>query len=239
MQPFDKDAPPLAPYAAAYIRASSTSVSTEESLEAEKEGQVLDCESIARSLKLDPAALVLYTDWACSGSESAKRPAQDRLIAEIKAGHVTHVVARASERLMRSIRKNAEFIDVVKKHNVMLVTQREGEIRDDNPSNWAFNTIIVVMAEYESRVDKARAAKGIATKHLRGTPIGRTARCASPSTTSPSAPTSSRSRPSGASPSGTATRVRPRDALWSPLPAALAEPRATRVEAPPRDPSNR
>ena len=87
-------------YAACYIR-ESMGEDTDDS----KEGQRQDCRTLATKDGTDPALLVEYDDWQRSGSESAKRPAQDKLIEDMRRGNVRVIYARSMDRLMRSTRK--------------------------------------------------------------------------------------------------------------------------------------
>jgi DNA invertase Pin-like site-specific DNA recombinase len=153
--------------AACYIRESMG-----EDTEDAREGQRVDCRLIATRDKHDPTALVEYDDWQRSGSESAKRPAQDRLMADVRADRVDVIYARSIDRLMRSTVLMAEFYRLCDKHETRIVTLREGEMRDDNPSQWIARQSIMTAAEYESRVGKVRAAAALATKRRNGTPTG-------------------------------------------------------------------
>ncbi|MGD0863416.1 MAG: recombinase family protein [Candidatus Limnocylindrales bacterium] len=153
--------------AAAYIRESEADETTD------KEGQLIDCRTVAAREKIDPAGLVIFDDWNRSGSESAVRPAQERLLAEVKAGNVALIAARSIDRLMRSTVRMAEFYRLCDQHDTRIVTLREGEMREDNPSQWIARQSIMTAAEYESRVAKVRARAAVATKKRRGIPIGR------------------------------------------------------------------
>lgn len=154
-------------YAACYIR-ESMGEDTDDS----KEGQRADCRALAQRDGRNPADLIEYDDWQRSGSETAKRPAQDKLIEDMKRGNVAVIYARSMDRLMRSTRKMADFLDIARQHDVVIVTQREGKIDDSNPSAWMFVQTIMTAAEYESRVGKVRARHAVATKRRMGISIG-------------------------------------------------------------------
>jgi DNA invertase Pin-like site-specific DNA recombinase len=153
--------------AAAYIRESEADANTD------KEGQLIDCRLVASREHIDPASLVVYDDWNRSGSESARRPAQDLLIDDIRAGRVGIIVARSLDRMMRSTVRMAEMYRLCEKHGTRIVTLREGEMREDNPSQWIARQSIMTAAEYESRVAKVRARAAVATKTRNGIPQGR------------------------------------------------------------------
>lgn len=143
--------------------------------DADKEGQLIDCRTIAVRDGANPDALILYDDWNRSGSEGSKRPAQDKLIKDIKDGRVSAVYARSLDRLMRSTVEMAAFFKLCEKMHTRIVTLREGEMREDNPSQWIARQSIMMAAEYESRVGKIRAASTVATKRRNGIPMGRLA----------------------------------------------------------------
>lgn len=154
-------------FAASYIR-ESMGDDTEEA----REGQRLDVRHLAAKDKRDPDTLIEYDDWSRSGSESARRPAQDRLLSDMRAGRVEVIYARSLDRLMRSTRKLADFLDAADATGTRIVTMREGEVRQDNPSAWMFVQTIMTAAEYESRVGRVRAAHAVATKRRLGMDIG-------------------------------------------------------------------
>jgi DNA invertase Pin-like site-specific DNA recombinase len=162
---------PSGRYAAGYIRESTED--PERDAEAQKAGQREDVIRVARSDGTDPASILWFDDWGRSGSEHAKRPQQERLLSEVRAGKVAVIYARALDRLMRSTRRLADLLDLAEKTGTRIVTQREGEVRQDNPSTWIFVNAIMMAAEYESRVGRIRAKAAMATKVREGQRIGR------------------------------------------------------------------
>jgi DNA invertase Pin-like site-specific DNA recombinase len=162
-------------YAAGYIRESSEDFGRD--LDAQKAGQREDIVMAARKDGTDPATLLWYDDWGRSGSEHAKRPQQERLLADVRAGKVAVIYARSLDRLMRSTQRLRDLWEATKSTGTRIVTLREGDVSGDNieenPSAWMFVQAIMTAAEYESRVGRVRAKASMATKRRDGTRIGR------------------------------------------------------------------
>lgn len=158
-----------------YIRESSAD--EERDLDSQKRGQIEDIHTLARRDGLDPEGVHIYDDWGHSGSEHARRPAQQELLREVKAGRIATIYARSLDRLMRSTQRLAELWRLCGETGTRIVTLREGDVSpehiEQNPSAWMFVQSVMTAAEYESRVGRVRAQAGIATKRRDGTPIGR------------------------------------------------------------------
>jgi DNA invertase Pin-like site-specific DNA recombinase len=158
-------------YPACYIRESSGEALNDR----EKEGQRLDCRSMAERDGLSVASLIEYDDWGRSGA--GMKPSQVRMIEDIRAGRVAVVYARSMDRLTREGAKaTLDFLQLAEKHGTRIVTQREGELSasvlDADPSRWLGFSTLAQFAEYESRVGKARAVKAVATKRRNGQRLG-------------------------------------------------------------------
>lgn len=161
-------------YAAGYIRESSEDFGRD--LDAQKEGQREDVRAVAKRDGADPERLRWYDDWGRSGSEHAKRPSQDRLLADVRKGHVAVIYARSLDRLMRSTQRLRDLWKDCEATGTRIVTMREGDVSADriesNPSAWMFVQSIMTAAEYESRVGRVRAKAAVATKRRDGTRLG-------------------------------------------------------------------
>jgi len=172
LMPFE---PTTGKYPAAYIRESSED--WDRDLDAQKAGQREDVRAVATRDGADADRLHWYDDWGRSGSEHAKRPAQDRLLSDIRKGLVSVVYARSLDRLMRSTQRLRDLWQAAGATGTRIVTMREGDVSADkiesNPSAWMFVQSIMTAAEYESRVGRVRAQAGMATKRREGQQIGR------------------------------------------------------------------
>lgn len=161
-------------YAAGYIRESSEE--SDRDPELQKAGQREDIATAAKRDGTDPATLREYDDWGRSGSEHARRPAQEQLLKDARAGQVAVIYTRSLDRLMRSTQRLRDLWVVCAATGTRIVTLREGDVSADkiesNPSAWMFVQSIMTAAEYESRVGRVRARASVATKRREGRPMG-------------------------------------------------------------------
>lgn len=118
--------------------------------------------------------LVVFTDAGRSGDEAkiAKRSEYARLLGMIERGEVSTLYAYALDRLHRSVIGTTKLVKAVEKHGVRIVTQREGEVRNDSPDEWLRWTILSTFGEYELRVSKARAESRDKVRRERGDYLG-------------------------------------------------------------------
>ena len=103
--------------------------------------------------------LVMFVDWSKSASEekSSKRTRYADMVARIEAGEVSDVYAYALDRLNRSLILSARFAKACEAMDVRIVTQREGEVRQDTPAEWLRWTMLAAFGDYELR--QARSAR--------------------------------------------------------------------------------
>ena len=116
-----------------------------------------------------------FVDWGKSGSEakSASWTAYQRMLQRIEEGHVSAVYAYGMDRLNRSLVMSARFAKACEANDVRIVTAREGEVRQDSPSERLRWTILATFGEYELRTISARNAHAIAERRSKGGWIGR------------------------------------------------------------------
>lgn len=115
-----------------------------------------------------------FVDWGRSADESkvGRRAEYLRMLRLIEAGGVSVVYAYALDRLNRSLVLSARFAAACEANGVRIVTQREGEVRQDTPDEWLRWTILATFANYELKVMKTRAAANIARRRVRGDDLG-------------------------------------------------------------------
>jgi len=118
--------------------------------------------------------LMIFTDAGRSGDEAkiGKRSEYARMLAMIERGEVTDVYAYALDRLHRSVIGTTKLVKAVEAHGVRIVTQREGEVRNDSADEWLRWTILSTFGEYELRISKARAQSRDDTRRARGDYLG-------------------------------------------------------------------
>jgi Resolvase, N terminal domain len=89
----------------------------------------------------------------------ARRTEYLRMLRLVESGEVSVVLAYALDRLNRSLELSARFARAVEASGARLITLREGEVRQDTPSEWLQWTILATFADYDLRVMKARAVR--------------------------------------------------------------------------------
>lgn len=115
-----------------------------------------------------------FVDWAKSAAEekTAARTAYAAMLRLIEAGKVATVYSYALDRLNRSLVMTARFAKACEDRDVRIVTFREGEVRQDTPSEWLRWTTLATFGEYELRTIKARAANSLQARRERGDALG-------------------------------------------------------------------
>lgn len=70
--------------------------------------------------KLDPTAVILFRDNDRGASSLSKkpRPDYDRMLADARAGRITHIAAYTSSRLTRRMRENEDLIDLAADYGI-------------------------------------------------------------------------------------------------------------------------
>lgn len=159
-------------YPVAYIRRSSADAGNTGDVSREAQ------ESAVRALAHRDGHngdLVILTDWSKSASESKsdRRAAYKKLVAAIEAGEVSDVYAYSLDRLNRSLTLSVRFAKACEKHDVRIVTEREGEVRQDSPGEWLRWTILATFGEYELRTITERNARAKGIREARGDHLGR------------------------------------------------------------------
>lgn len=94
------------------------------------------------------------------------------MLGMIERGEVSDVYAYALDRLHRSVIATTKLVKAVEAHGVRIVTQREGEVRNDSPDEWLRWTILSTFGEYELRISKARAESRDKVRRERGDYLG-------------------------------------------------------------------
>lgn len=90
----------------------------------------------------------IYIDEGISGKNITQRPAVNRLIADVKAGHVKNVLVYKIDRLTRSTSDLVFLVDLFNQHNCAFNSLMES-IDTQTPSGRMFIKIIGIFAEFE------------------------------------------------------------------------------------------
>ncbi len=118
--------------------------------------------------------LVIFTDAGRSGDEAkiGKRSAYARMLGMIERGEVSELYAYSLDRLHRSVIATTRLVRAAEERGVRIVTQREGEVRNDSPDEWLRWTILATFGDYELQVAKARARGRSDAQRARGDYLG-------------------------------------------------------------------
>ena len=146
---------------AAYIR-----VSTEEQV---KDGFSLESQEEKCNLQAklkELAAPEVYADPGISGAE-AIRPACQRLIKDIRAGRVSHVVVWRLDRLTRRLKELLEFVDLTREYGVRFISLSES-IDTDSAGGRLFIKIMGSFNEYFLELQSENTRAGLQKRAKEG-----------------------------------------------------------------------
>jgi len=114
---------------------------------------------------------VEFVDQGVSGARD-RRPALDRLLAEVKARKVDVVVVAAFDRFGRSVRHLVETLELFRHLGVEFVSLRE-QIDTGSPLGQAVFTIIAAIAQLERSLIAERVRAGLRRARADGKRLGR------------------------------------------------------------------
>ncbi len=112
-----------------------------------------------------------YRDEGISGVRE-KRPALDRLLADVRRRRVDVVVVAALDRLGRSLPHLLRLVEEWEAVGVRLVSLREG-LDFTTPSGRLLFAVVGALAAFERDILRERIRAGIALRRARGLPVGR------------------------------------------------------------------
>src|SRR3989454_5716307 len=112
-----------------------------------------------------------FIDTGISGTKE-RRPALDKLMAEVKGRHVDVVVVAAFDRLGRSVRHLVETLELLRHLDVEFISLRE-QIDTGSPLGQAVFTIIAAIAQLERSLIVERVRAGLRRARAEGKRLGR------------------------------------------------------------------
>ena len=112
-----------------------------------------------------------FTDMGVSGTRE-RRPALDKLMAEVNARRVDVVVVAAFDRLGRSVRHLVEALELFRHLNVEFISLRE-QIDTGSALGQAVFTIIAAIAQLERSLIVERVKSGLRRARAEGKRLGR------------------------------------------------------------------
>ena len=112
----------------------------------------------------------IYADEGISGRND-KRPALQRLLADMRIGRVKTIIVHKLDRLARNLHLTLEIIEELKEHNAAFVSVTE-QLDLTTPIGWAMFQVQGVFAEMYSQNLSNETAKGLREKATQGGWVG-------------------------------------------------------------------